>query len=372
MLYKREGNEMGKELTYSELATFTTLHKKELKRFITNDIYLNTGFASSTCELYTQIAGSFIDLMGKKYKKTPLNIIRSMMEEWFLEHQVSLSIESIEVIEIVLKTSVDEFCDNTSLGIKVKKELAILFEIVKGLIQVSNLKMVEPHDATRIDGITEIVEILLSNQDQNGIIYTLRKIEEIFSFRRSSYYAYIPETNGIKAVFGQDMQRIKKLNETLNSQKPFDLAYQTRKSVYIKDCSLHFDKQFIEEFNLISMVIVPVYSQHNMCGWLLLDNVGVEFSKSSEELRALERVGRLLGVYIDIKELHIVEENLFSTREFEVLTLLAEGFDNKTIGKKLYISSNTVRDYVSQLLVKLDARNRTHLVSIALRRKLIR
>lgn len=371
MLYKREGTEMRKELTYSELATFITLHKKELKRFITNDIYLNTGFASATCEIYAQIGKSFVDLMGRKYKKTPLNIISSVMEEWFLEHQASLSIEGIEIIESVFKISIDEFCDNTTEGIEIKKELAILFEIMKGLVRVANLQMVESH-GQRIDGITEIVEILLSNQDQNGIIYTLRKIEEIFSFKRSSYYAYIPETNGIKAVFGQDMQRIKKLNETLTSQKPFDLAYQTRKSVYIKDCSLHFDKQFIDEFNLVSMVIVPVYSYSKMCGWLLLDNIGVEFGKLPEELQALERVGRLLGVYIDIKELHVGEEEIFSTREFEVLTLLAEGFDNKTIGKELYISSNTVRDYVSQLMGKLDARNRTHLVSIALRRKLIR
>lgn len=365
---------MRKELEYSALATFVALHKKDLKKFIVNDLYLNTGFASATCESYSIMSDSFLELMGRKYKNAPINIVRSIIEEWFLKYQGSLTYDSVTIIESVLIKAVEVYSIDHIESKMIKRELELLLEIMYSLIRVANLKIVEPHMIEESDRITEIVEILLSNQEQTGIIYTLRKIEEIFSFKRSSYYAYIPETDGIKAIFGQDMQRIKTLKETLTSQKPFDLAYQTKKAVYIKDCSLHFDRQLVEEFNLVSMVIVPVYSQKMMCGWLLLDNIGVEFSKSPEVLTGLERVARLLGTCIDIKGLYAVNDKneLFSTREYEVLTLLTEGFDNKEIGKELHISSNTVRDYISQLMVKLDARNRTHLVSIALRKKFIK
>lgn len=50
-----------------------------------------------------------------------------------------------------------------------------------------------------------------------------------------------------------------------------------------------------------------------------------------------------------------------SPREAEVLTLIAEGLSNKEIAGRLGLSDGTVRNYVSELLLKLDARDRTQL-----------
>ena len=50
-----------------------------------------------------------------------------------------------------------------------------------------------------------------------------------------------------------------------------------------------------------------------------------------------------------------------SIREFDVLRLVGEGCSNEEIGEKLYLSSGTVRNYVSLLLEKLALRDRTQL-----------
>ncbi len=50
-----------------------------------------------------------------------------------------------------------------------------------------------------------------------------------------------------------------------------------------------------------------------------------------------------------------------SPREAEILTLIAEGLSNKEIAGRLNLSDGTVRNYVSEMLVKLDARDRTQL-----------
>jgi two-component system response regulator DegU len=53
------------------------------------------------------------------------------------------------------------------------------------------------------------------------------------------------------------------------------------------------------------------------------------------------------------------EENKLTSREIEVLELIAEGMINKEIAKQLYISEKTVKNHVSNILKKLDVSDRT-------------
>lgn len=51
-----------------------------------------------------------------------------------------------------------------------------------------------------------------------------------------------------------------------------------------------------------------------------------------------------------------------TTRELEVLDLLAEGCSNREIAAKLFVSVHTVKSHVSSLLGKLDVERRTQAV----------
>lgn len=56
-----------------------------------------------------------------------------------------------------------------------------------------------------------------------------------------------------------------------------------------------------------------------------------------------------------------------SRREREVVTLLTEGLSNSEIAGRLYLSTGTVKDYVSTVLDKLGAANRVQAAVIAQR-----
>jgi RNA polymerase sigma factor (sigma-70 family) len=58
-------------------------------------------------------------------------------------------------------------------------------------------------------------------------------------------------------------------------------------------------------------------------------------------------------------------------REREILRLLADGLTNEEIGKRLFISPETVRTHVRKAMSKLDADTRTQAVAKALRQSLI-
>ena len=64
-------------------------------------------------------------------------------------------------------------------------------------------------------------------------------------------------------------------------------------------------------------------------------------------------------------------EDALSTREIEVLTLVAVGNSNKLIGLRLSISEDTVKAHLKSILAKLGANDRTHAVTLALERGIL-
>ena len=56
------------------------------------------------------------------------------------------------------------------------------------------------------------------------------------------------------------------------------------------------------------------------------------------------------------------ENKGITPKEYEIITLVAEGLNNKEIATKLFLSEGTVRNYLSSILEKLELRDRTQLV----------
>ncbi|WP_293374365.1 response regulator transcription factor [Nevskia sp.] len=58
-------------------------------------------------------------------------------------------------------------------------------------------------------------------------------------------------------------------------------------------------------------------------------------------------------------------------RELAVLRLVAGGYSNKEIGRALNISDGTVKNHLTEILARLDARDRTHAVMKAIAARLL-
>jgi DNA-binding NarL/FixJ family response regulator len=64
-------------------------------------------------------------------------------------------------------------------------------------------------------------------------------------------------------------------------------------------------------------------------------------------------------------------DDALSSREIEVLRLIAGGNANKEIGAQLSITEETVKGHIKNILAKLGANDRTHAVTIGLKRGII-
>jgi DNA-binding NarL/FixJ family response regulator len=68
---------------------------------------------------------------------------------------------------------------------------------------------------------------------------------------------------------------------------------------------------------------------------------------------------------------HMGEDHV-SAREIQVLECVAAGRHNREIGERLFISEETVKVHLKRIMSKLGARDRTHAVTIANRRGVVR
>ena len=60
-----------------------------------------------------------------------------------------------------------------------------------------------------------------------------------------------------------------------------------------------------------------------------------------------------------------------TAREREIILLMAEGFSNKEIGDRIFLTEGSVKNAVTTLLAKLDLKDRTQVVSFAFRSGLV-
>ncbi|AWB46017.1 DNA-binding response regulator [Paenibacillus sp. CAA11] len=95
-------------------------------------------------------------------------------------------------------------------------------------------------------------------------------------------------------------------------------------------------------------------------GYLLKDSPIDELSRA---LRRVQSGGRAISPELSMAFWE--PKNPLTEREREVLGLLATGLSVKEIAVQLFLSYGTVRNYVSELIQKLEAKNRIDAISIA-------
>ena len=91
-----------------------------------------------------------------------------------------------------------------------------------------------------------------------------------------------------------------------------------------------------------------------------------------EVLSMGRRTGISLGAGADEAEIDAAAELGLTSREFEVLRLLADGLTNRQIGEELFITPKTASVHVSRVLTKLGVANRAEAVATAHRLGLAR
>lgn len=162
-----------------------------------------------------------------------------------------------------------------------------------------------------------------------------------------------------------------------SGQEAVELYKQYRPDLLMTDIrmsgmsGLEASKTILDEFPNANILLITTFKDQEYIhdalkigcrGYLLKDN----FSGIIPAIQAVEAGNMVFDSEI-VSSMAVQSKKNFmpdhlSKRENDILCLVAEGLNNKEISERLYLSEGTVRNYISQLLTKLNLRDRTQLV----------
>ncbi len=185
--------------------------------------------------------------------------------------------------------------------------------------------------------------------------------------------------DGIAALIAQDPDMIL-VDQAANGREAVEKYRATRPHVVLLDLQLP-DMDGAEvvvtvrrEFPEARFLVLSTYGgdirarralQAGARGYMLKDSPHQEMLES---IRAIH--GGQMRIQAEIANelaLHSTDPTL-TTREMQVLSLLANGHSNREIATALAVSEETAKGHVRNLLTKLGARDRTQAVMMAVRR----
>jgi len=198
---------------------------------------------------------------------------------------------------------------------------------------------------------------------------------------------------GLKTLLEE--QGIRVVGEAANGQAALRLVTEVAPEVVIMDLNMPglsgvaTTREVTSLSPLTRVVVLTISSDDNdvmdavmagACGYLLKDSSihdlvgGIRAAAAGESLispqiaaKVLQRL-RAQATSTDVAEKVTAE---LSDREIEVLKLIANGKDNAEIARDLYISPKTVKNHISNILMKLQIENRIQAAVYAVRSGLV-
>ncbi|MEH7154754.1 LuxR C-terminal-related transcriptional regulator [Neobacillus drentensis] len=226
---------------------------------------------------------------------------------------------------------------------------------------------------------------LLRAQDADEAVKAITEgLVEYMPFRRCALFMYNHyEGKGIGVsgynVSNPSVQQIREEIFKLPLIKKYLPSLTHSQPLYFTNAATVLPKKYVQEYQLKSLVVLPIFvpTQCKLIGIALLDKgEDSQFEVSIQVLTTLikfgQYAGELLFSYRDRTIQQLGSSNsVLTPREKEVLKLIAEGATINEAAITLHLSSYTVRDYISIIIQKLAAKNRTDAAVKAIRMNLI-
>lgn len=359
---------MNKEFAY---LLFIKMYRNDLYNYAS--IYIEQQNLTDEEKRTLQLLGtSFINFLTKQLKHRLIQ--PEAIDYWVQVHRKSIDVQKRHYFSAALQYALTEVLNKTEHSNK-EQILAMNGVIVARSMEAikywedGNLSFQNQLTSNSFEKLNEFSLELIQHNGTEDLPILLTRAEEIFEFKRCIFYSYNPWLEEFSGVIGLEIEKVKRMRGKIEVEPVFAM----KKPIYLKNPSPYVQQVAIDLFNLSSIIFIPVKYDQQLYGWISFDQMGEEFDSSEELMLLLEQVCLRIGMFLARKQLR---SNLnyrieLTEKEYMILYLLVEGFSNKEIADLIFLSEFTIRDYVKKLMVKLNAKNRSQIISTAFRMGLV-
>jgi two-component system response regulator DevR len=131
-----------------------------------------------------------------------------------------------------------------------------------------------------------------------------------------------------------------------------------------------------------AVLILTAYIDQNLVNTCLRAGARGYLLKDAENLNLKEQLSNVMqgyaaldpraaGILTDIVRNHPQSSDVLSMRDLDILRLIAQGLTNREIAARLFLSENTIKGYIKDIMARLDVHNRVEAVLLAKERGLL-
>jgi DNA-binding NarL/FixJ family response regulator len=187
---------------------------------------------------------------------------------------------------------------------------------------------------------------------------------------------------GVAAILATEPE-LKLIAEGENADQAVEVFRRTRPDVMLLDLRLpdrtgvEVTKEIRREFPDARIIALTSYDgdqdiyralEAGVRGYLLKEMVHTEIIRA---IRTVHQGKRFIPPEVSQQLSGYFPEVALTPREAEVLLWVARGLGNKEIGEQIGAAAGTVKAHIQNILGKLEAKDRTHAVTIAVQRGII-
>lgn len=192
--------------------------------------------------------------------------------------------------------------------------------------------------------------------------------------------------NGLKTIIEQDSE-IEVCGLASDGNEAFRLCKELSPDLILMDMSMPVcdgataTKMIKENYSQIKVLVLTTFDDSKTVNEALASGADGYILKSVDEKKLTHAIKSA------VSDINVFETTVFNKikknnpkpnlnllnitpREKEIIILVAQGLSNKDIAKQLYLSDGTVRNIISNLLYKLDLKDRTQLAVFAVKNDL--
>ncbi|SOB99341.1 regulatory LuxR family protein [Ureibacillus xyleni] len=213
----------------------------------------------------------------------------------------------------------------------------------------------------------ELKSIVHLHSQEEQICSILKLFEKLFKGERLSFYRFSPigyVGEGVALLYNGQLQALNYIRDDIRGLPAIRQAIEKKQAIYYsgQDIITQITSRYQQNYQLKSLLVVPIIANNITISYICREVISEDHSIPPEQIEDISFFGKIAGELL-IQPQKTLHPKL-SPRENEILKALANGFSTKEMTNILLLSEATIKQYIKSILVKLNAKNRVHAVSI--------